>query len=78
MTGNTFRARQAEIRQLQLADFAYQQVLRFHIAMQNAPLMAIGEAAQQLEQKQSNVSMIETAWVALHVLGEISVLMEIR
>lgn len=36
--------------------------------------MAVGETAQQLEQEQSNVSVVETARMALHVLGKVGVL----
>lgn len=42
--------------------------------MKNAPLMAIREAAQQLKQEQSNVSVIEAARMTLHVLGKVGVL----
>lgn len=42
--------------------------------MEDSPLMAVGETAQQLEQEQSNVSVVETARMALHVLGKVGVL----
>lgn len=42
--------------------------------MKNASLMAIGEAAKQLKQKQSNVSMVEATRMTLHILGEVGVL----
>lgn len=40
--------------------------------------MAIGETAKQLKKKQSDVSVIETARMTLHVLREIRVLIEKR
>lgn len=40
--------------------------------------MAVGETAKKLKQKESNISMVETAWVALHVLGKVSVLSETK
>lgn len=68
MTGNTFRTRQAEIREFELAAFAYQQVLRLHVAVEDASFMAIGQATEQLEEKEADISMIETTGVAFHVL----------
>lgn len=42
--------------------------------MEDSTLMAIGEAAKQLKEKQPDVPVIETAGMALHVLREIRVL----
>lgn len=68
VAGNTFRTRQAEIREFELAALAYQQVLGLHVAMENASLMAIGQATEQLEEKEADISMIEATGVAFHVL----------
>lgn len=74
VTWDAFRACQSKVCQLQFADFAYQQILWFHITMEDSPLMAVGKTAQQLEQEQSNVSVVETARMAFHVLGKVGVL----
>lgn len=36
--------------------------------------MAIGQTAQQLKQKQSNVSMIQAAGMLLHILRQVGIL----
>lgn len=68
VAGDTFCTRQAEIREFELAAFAYQQVLWLHVAMEDASLMAIGQATEQLEEKEADISMIETTGVPFHVL----------
>ena len=50
--GHRLGARQTEVRQLQLAQLVDEQVLRLEVPVQHPVLVAVGQAAQQLEQEQ--------------------------
>lgn len=69
VAGHTLGARQAEVGQLELAGAADEQVLRLDVAVQHAAPVAVGQAAQQLEQEQPRVARLQSARVPLHVLG---------
>lgn len=74
VTRHTLCTGQSKISKLQFTNFTYQQVLWLHVAMKDAAFMAIGETAKQLEEEQSNVSMIEATGMSLHILREVRVL----
>lgn len=74
VTWHTLGARQPKIGQLQFAALADQQILRLDVAMQDASLVAVRQTAQQLEQEEAHVAMIEAAAVPFHVLRQVGVL----
>ncbi len=60
--------------QLQLADLADEQVLRLDVSVEYFSPVTIGEATQQLEHKQLDVSRLEAARVVFQVLRQVGVL----
>lgn len=74
MTWNTLGPGQPEVGQFQFAHFADEQVLRFHVPVQNSSLMAIGKPPQQLKQEQPHVPMVQSTRMPFHVLREVGIL----
>ena len=74
MARNTLCARQTKVSQFQFPYAADQQILRFHVPVEDAPLVTVRQAAQQLEQEQSHISVVQPARVSFHVLGQVRVL----
>ena len=62
---------QPKVRQLELPVPGDEQVLRLDIAVEDPPLVAEGQAPQQLEHEELDVSGRETARVILQVLGQV-------
>ena len=63
-----------KVGQLELADLADEEILRLDVSVQDAPLVAVVEAAQQLEQEQPHVARAQPARVLLEVLRQVGVL----
>lgn len=68
MAGHALGACQTKVSQLQFATIADEQILRLDIAMQDTPLVAVGETAQELEEEQTHIAMIQSARMLFHIL----------
>ena len=64
---------QPKVRQLELPVPGDEQVLRLDIAVEDPPLVAEGQAPQQLEHEELDVPGREAARVVLQVLGQVRV-----
>ena len=70
--GDGLGPRQPEVGQLELALAGDEEVLRLHVAVEDAPRVAVRQPAQQLEHEHLEVAGREAAGaVALQVLGEV-------
>ena len=65
-----------EIGELELALLADEEVLRLDVAVEDPPAVAVGEAAQQLEEEEPHVAPGQPAGVLLQVLRQVRVLEE--
>lgn len=68
MAGHGLGAREAEVCEFQFAHFAYEQVLGFDVAVEDAALVAVGQASEELEEEEADVAGFEAAAMALEVL----------
>ncbi len=74
----TFARSLTEVGQLELPNFADEQVLGLDVAVQDPPPVAVGQAAEQLEEKELGILRVEAARVLLQVLRQVRVLKQRR
>jgi hypothetical protein len=60
--------------QLELPLLRDEQVLRLDVSVQDPPPVAVGQAAEELEEEQLHVLRVQTALVPLKVLRQVRVL----
>lgn len=63
-----------KVSQFQLPNLADEEVLRLDVTVEDTPAVAVGEPPQQLEEEQSNVGVVQTSRMPLHVLRQVCVL----
>lgn len=71
---NKINLKRTKVCQFKLASFTDEQVLRLDVSVQHAPLVAVGEPPEQLEQEQADIVPLQAARVPLHVLRKVGVL----
>jgi len=65
-----------EVGQLELAFLADEQVLRLDVPVEDAPPVAVAEAAEELKEEELGVARRQTARMTLQVLRQVRVLRE--